>query len=155
MNGSELDQLTFETGNFVAGRHVHGRGAAIDVRRPSDGRVYREMRASSLEDVDEAVENAWAAFRTSGWAQSVPRDRMRIMRRWADLVEAEAATLAPLEALGSTRPIAQATAWDIPTTAECIRFFSEWPTRSAARSRGRRPTSLASPSPNPMAWWVR
>jgi hypothetical protein len=30
-----------------------------------------------------AVEDSWRAFRTSGWAQQPPRERMRVMRRWA------------------------------------------------------------------------
>ena len=48
------------------------------------------------------------------------------MRRWADLIEADVAHLAALEAVGSTRPIANAVAWDIPFTAEGLRFFAEF-----------------------------
>ncbi|HWW71182.1 MAG TPA: aldehyde dehydrogenase family protein, partial [Duganella sp.] len=49
-----------------------------------------------------------------------------VMRRWADLIEADVAQLAALEAVGSTRPIANAVAWDIPFTAEGLRFFAEF-----------------------------
>nr|WP_231997033.1 aldehyde dehydrogenase family protein [Pseudomonas arsenicoxydans] len=53
--------------------------------------------------VDEAVNDAWQAFNCSDWSLRPPRERARVMRRWADLIEADAETLAPLEA-GSTRP---------------------------------------------------
>src|SRR5260370_26263260 len=35
-------------------------------------------------------------------------------------------TLGPLEALGSTRPIRDASNWDVPFTAEGIRFYAEF-----------------------------
>jgi aldehyde dehydrogenase (NAD+) len=49
-----------------------------------------------------------------------------VLRRWADLIDADVATLAPLEAVGSTRPVRDAAAWDVPFTAEGIRFFAEY-----------------------------
>ncbi|UUT23004.1 aldehyde dehydrogenase family protein [Pseudomonas sp. T8] len=82
-------------------------------------------RIADAELVEEAVNNAWQAFARSDWASRPPRERARVMRRWADLVEAEAAILAPLEAVGSTRPHQDVIAWDIPYVAEGIRFFAE------------------------------
>ena len=55
-----------------------------------------------------------------------PRERARILRRFADLVAADVETLAPLEAIGSTRPVRDAAAWDVPFTAEGIRFYAEF-----------------------------
>jgi aldehyde dehydrogenase (NAD+) len=55
-----------------------------------------------------------------------PRERARILRRFADLVAADVETLGPLEALGSTRPIRDASNWDVPFTAEGIRFYAEF-----------------------------
>jgi aldehyde dehydrogenase (NAD+) len=55
-----------------------------------------------------------------------PRGRMKLLRRWADLIDADADWLAPLEAVGSTRTLAEVRAWDLPYTAECIRFFAEF-----------------------------
>jgi aldehyde dehydrogenase (NAD+) len=51
------------------------------------------------------VSSAKNAFRTSDWAKRPPRERARVMRRWADLVDANRQELARLEAVGSTRPI--------------------------------------------------
>jgi aldehyde dehydrogenase (NAD+) len=125
MDSFDPDRLVIRNGHFVDGRYVSGRGDIIDVRRPSDGRTYAPLAAATIDEVDQAVEIAWTAWRTSGWSRSAPRDRMRVLRRWADLVEGDGDTLGPLESVGSTRPIADALAWDIPYTAECIRFFAE------------------------------
>ena len=65
------------------------------------------------------------ALRSSGWGASPPRERTRAFHRWADLLEADAATLARLEAICSTRPVGQLPAGDIAVTAEQIRFFAE------------------------------
>ncbi|MGI4983178.1 MAG: aldehyde dehydrogenase family protein, partial [Janthinobacterium lividum] len=106
--------------------HAGAGAPRIDVTRPSDGAVYASVPLGDAALVDRAVENAWQAFRTSGWATMAPRERARILRRFADLVAADVATLAPLEALGSTRPVRDAAAWDVPFTAEGIRFYAEF-----------------------------
>jgi aldehyde dehydrogenase (NAD+) len=77
-----------------------------------------------MDLVDRAVQDAWQAFKTSNWASQAPRKRARVLRRWADLIDADVQRLAPLEALGSTRPIRDAVRWDVPFAAEGIRFFA-------------------------------
>lgn len=126
MDGFDPDSVGIGDANFINGRRVAGRGAEIAVHRPSDGHLYRQLDTVAPDQLDEAVENAWTAFRTSGWAQADPRGRMRVMRHWADLIEADMAHLAPLEALGSTRTIDEVRGWDVSYTAECIRFFAEF-----------------------------
>lgn len=121
------DSLVLPAGsNFIGGLRVTGHGHRIAVHRPSDAREYAALDSAGPDQVDEAVAGAHRAYRTSGWAKADPRQRMRVLRRWADLVEAAVGELAPLEAVGSTRTIAEATAWDIPYAAECIRFFAEF-----------------------------
>lgn len=112
--------------NFIGGRRVTGRGRAIPVRRPSDGRVYADLDSVDDAQLAQAVESAQRAYKSSGWAQTDPRGRMRVLRRWADLIEADMEVLAPLEALGSTRMIHEIRAWDVSYTAETVRFFAEW-----------------------------
>jgi aldehyde dehydrogenase (NAD+) len=51
---------------------------------------------------------------------------MRVLRRWADLIDADMERLAPLEAIGSTRTIAEIRAWDVNYAAECVRFYAEF-----------------------------
>jgi aldehyde dehydrogenase (NAD+) len=128
--------------NFIGGVRVEGQGAGIAVRRPSDGQVHATMAAASLDQVAVAAETAHAAYRNSGWATCAPRDRIRVLRRWADLIEANATELARLESVVSTRPIAESTAWDVPTTAECIRFFSELADKQGGEVGATASTSL-------------
>jgi aldehyde dehydrogenase (NAD+) len=112
--------------NFSDGVRVAGTGPGMPVLRPSDGRIYGELDCASADQVDAIVGNARNAFRRSGWAQADPRARMKVMRRWADLIEADAPLLARLEAVGSTRTIGEILAWDLSYTAECLRFFAEF-----------------------------
>ncbi|WP_245838171.1 aldehyde dehydrogenase family protein [Niveispirillum lacus] len=112
--------------NFINGARVAGIGPEIPVRRPSDGQIYAHLDSAGPAQVDAAVVGAYHAYRHSGWAQAEPRQRMRVMRRWADLLEAHLDELAVLEAVGSTRTIAEARTWDIPYSAECIRFYAEF-----------------------------
>lgn len=126
MNSFNPDQIQVSSAHFIGGRHVAGHGAQLDVRRPSDSQVYAGLPVADADVVDMAVQNAWQAFKQSDWARRAPRERARVMRRWADLIEADVQQLAALEAMGSTRPIANAVAWDIPFTADGIRFFAEY-----------------------------
>ncbi|MGA0609693.1 aldehyde dehydrogenase family protein [Caldimonas sp. KR1-144] len=119
------DQISAPSGHFIGGRLVADAGR-IEVRRPSDAQVHAELPIADAAAVDEAVRNAWNAWRTSDWARRAPRERARVMRRWAELVEADVARLAPLEAVCSTRPVRDAAAWDVPFTAEGLRFFAEY-----------------------------
>lgn len=112
--------------NFIGGRRVMGHAAKRPVLRPSDGIQYASLDCASAAQVEEAVADSYNAYRHSGWAKADPRDRMRVMRRWADLIDADMDNLAPLEALGSTRNIAEIRAWDVNYSAECIRFFAEF-----------------------------
>ena len=111
-------------GHYINGAW-HDGAAAITVRRPSDNQPYGEIPDAGAEGVDFAVQGAQAALQKSGWGKRAPRERARAMRRWAELIEADAAQLGPLEAIGSTRPVADAVSWDVPFTAEGIRYFSE------------------------------
>ncbi|GLU31164.1 aldehyde dehydrogenase family protein [Trinickia caryophylli] len=112
--------------HFIGGEYVEPGGLRLEVKRPSDGAAYAAVPVGDSATVNEAVECAWRTWRASGWGRMAPRERARVLRRFADLVAADAPTLAPLEALGSTRPVRDAFAWDVPFTAEGIRFFAEF-----------------------------
>ncbi|AQH05505.1 aldehyde dehydrogenase (plasmid) [Burkholderia sp. KK1] len=124
MDAFNPDEIAFRNTHFFGGRHVNGL-SEMDVKRPSDGAVYAGLPVADADIVDEAVQDSWSAYRNSKWARCAPRDRARALRRWADLIDANTTQLAQLEALGSTRPFHDAAGWDVPFTAEGIRFFAE------------------------------
>lgn len=112
-------------GHYIDGNWIAGRDE-IEVRRPSDAHVYGAIPDAGADGVDRAVRAAQTALKSSGWSTRAPRERARVMRKWAELIEADAPTLGQLEAVGSTRPVKDAVNWDVPFTAEGIRFFSEF-----------------------------
>ena len=120
------ETLAFPFYHFIDGKPVAAVAAGPEMRRPSDGRAYGECPVAGADLVDRAVQSAKRALKTSGWGDARPRERVKVMQRWADLMEEEAVTLARLEAVSSTRPIAQLIEGDIAVTAEQIRFFAEF-----------------------------
>jgi aldehyde dehydrogenase (NAD+) len=104
----------------------------LDMRRPSDGKCCGACPVADEALVDRAVQTAKQALKTSGWADIRPRERVGVLHRWADLMEKEALTLGRLEAVASTRPIAQLIYGDIAVTAEQIRFYAEFADKEAS-----------------------
>ena len=111
---------------ILAGEWVDARDG-IDLHRPSDAAAFAACPVADADLVDRAVAAAKQALASSGWGRLAPRERARALHRWADLIEAEAETLARLEAIASTRPISELMAGDVPVTAEQIRFFADMP----------------------------
>lgn len=118
------DQITLPIGHHIAGAFVPATGE-LPMRRPSDDAAYADCPIADAGIVDRAVEAAQNALASSGWGSCQPRDRTRALHKWADLIEADAPKLGKLEAVASTRPIAQIKDGDIAVTAEQIRFFAE------------------------------
>ncbi|MET4690622.1 acyl-CoA reductase-like NAD-dependent aldehyde dehydrogenase [Sinorhizobium fredii] len=98
------DTVELPNGHFIGGRYVPAAGR-LAMHRPSDGAAFAECPIASEDIVDQAVASARQALKKSGWSGLRPRERTRALSRWADLIEAEAVTLARLEAVASTRPI--------------------------------------------------
>lgn len=111
--------------HFIGGERMPATGG-IALHRPSDGVAFADCPVAEADLVDRAVEAAKRALKTSGWGTVRPRERVNALHRWADLIEAEAVTLARMEAVASTRPIAELLKFDIPITVEQIRFFAEF-----------------------------
>ncbi|WP_413204935.1 aldehyde dehydrogenase family protein [Rhodospirillum sp. A1_3_36] len=116
-------------GHFIGGRTISASGptsGGLTLHRPSDGEAFADCPIASADLVDQAVETAHKALKDSGWASQRPRERTKVLHRWADLIEQEAPTIARFEALCSTRPVGQLIQGDIAITAEQIRFFAEF-----------------------------
>lgn len=118
--------IDIPNGHFIGGELLGPQGNSMPVARPSDGVAYADLPLADADIVDRAVSGARAAIKTARWARGAPRERARLLRRLADLIDTDAPHLAMLEAIGSTRTISEARAWDVPTAAETIRFFAEF-----------------------------
>jgi aldehyde dehydrogenase (NAD+) len=119
------DHVATPQGHFIGGGLVRT-AQRIEVFRPSDGQAYASLDVADAATVDQAVRDAHRAWRECDWATRAPRDRARVLLRWAELIEAHAQALGTMEGVGSTRPVRDAIAGDVPFTAEAIRFFAEY-----------------------------
>ena len=83
---------------FLAGEFVPSTGAdRIDVDYPYDGSVWATVPEGTAEDVDRAVNAAREAFESSGWAETGPSERSRVLHGIADVLDEHAEELGELE----------------------------------------------------------
>ncbi len=118
--------LRIETGLVIGGRTVPATGGkTLPIVNPANGAVVAAAACGAAADIDRAVASAKAAWDDGRWRHMYPRERMAIFRRFADLVEANAAELALLETLSMGKPISDALTIDLPEVVVTIRYFGE------------------------------
>ena len=100
-------------------------GGRFESTDPATGESIAVVTAASPEDIDRAVQAARRSFRAGAWSGLAPRDRMAVMYRWADLIEANAPALCVLETLDMGKPIRDVVAGDLPSVSGFIRFCAE------------------------------
>jgi len=96
-------------------------GEREEILNPATGEVIAEVPRGSGEDVDRAVRAARAAFTT--WADSTPGERMGMLLRLADRIDAHAEELAQIESRNVGKPITVSRA-DLPFISDNLRFFA-------------------------------
>jgi 4-guanidinobutyraldehyde dehydrogenase/NAD-dependent aldehyde dehydrogenase len=111
---------------FIDGRYVAAAsGATFDCVSPIDGRVLANVASTDAADADLAVASARRAFESGTWSRQPPRERKRVLLRFAQLIEQHAEELALLETLDMGKPIGDSLAVDIPATVRCITWYAE------------------------------
>jgi len=120
------DTLAVSGEHFIDGALTSAGDPELEVRRPSDNRPFGVTYQASDATVDRAVEAAAKAFKSSGWADQPPRERARVLRRWAEAIEAKAEDLARIESAGSTRLINETRLRDVLVAADLIRYYAEY-----------------------------
>jgi gamma-glutamyl-gamma-aminobutyraldehyde dehydrogenase len=115
-----------ETRLFINGDYVDAvEGGRFETVNPATGEVLTAMSAGTAADIDNAVAAARAAYRSGAWSRMNPRKRMRILYRFAKLVEENTEELAVLDTLDMGKPISDMLNVDVPAVAETIRFMAE------------------------------
>lgn len=118
--------LKLETGLYIDGKSCPAQsGTHIDAINPATGALLAQMACGTAEDIDRAVASSKQAWDDRRWRGLTPRTRMDIFRRWADLVEQNAADLALMETLSMGKPITDALTIDVPEAIVTIRYFGE------------------------------
>ena len=98
----------------------------IEVVEPATEQVMAEVPRAGAEEVDAAVARAKAAF--PAWRDVAPADRSLLVARLADALEAEAESLATLEARNAGKPIGDARG-EIGMVVATYRYYAAAPER--------------------------
>lgn len=106
----------------VAGAWRAGGGERYATLYPATGEPVAWLNAASLTDVNEAIEGADRAFRSSGWAQRKPHERAAVLYRVAQLIRERGEELAQLQRLDNGKPIAE-TRNLVASAAATFQFF--------------------------------
>ena len=115
---------------FVNGAWSSGSAKApIDVTNPATGDTVLQVAAASREDARRAIDAAEAAF--PDWSARTAKDRSAILRRWHDLVVANADDLAKILTAEQGKPLAEARGEILYGAA-----FFEWFAEEAKRIYG-------------------
>lgn len=94
---------------------------------PATEEVVAEVEMADAAEVDRAVERAAKAYRS--WREVAPGDRARLLRRFADLVDAHGEELARLELDNAGHPIGNAR-WAAGAVRDVLHFYAAAPERN-------------------------
>jgi gamma-glutamyl-gamma-aminobutyraldehyde dehydrogenase len=119
--------LRIEGRAFINGRHVAARsGRSFDDISPIDGKVIGQIARCEEADIDAAVAAARATFDSGVWRRIEPRERKRVLQRFAELIRADVERLALLETLDVGKPILNSINVDVASAADCIAYYAEF-----------------------------
>jgi succinate-semialdehyde dehydrogenase len=91
---------------FIGGQWAPGRGEALDVRNPADGRAIIAISKASADDARAAIAAAKAAF--PSWRRTLAKERGDALSRWAGLMTAHREDLARIMTYEQGKPLAEA-----------------------------------------------
>ncbi|WP_221795066.1 aldehyde dehydrogenase family protein [Aquisediminimonas sediminicola] len=104
-------------------------GATFTTIDPSNEECVGTIASAGAVDVDRALRSAKAALDFGPWSRMRPVERQKLMLRLADLIEANADTLAQLESIDSGKSVAMARAVDIALSIDFFRYMAGWTTK--------------------------
>jgi gamma-glutamyl-gamma-aminobutyraldehyde dehydrogenase len=115
-------------GRALIGGRLQGAvsGRSFDKHSPIDGRSIAQVARCGEADVDAAVAAARAAFEAGHWRHTEPKERKRVLLRFAELIRADLEHLALLETLDVGKPIQNSLEVDVPRAHECLAYYAEF-----------------------------
>jgi 4-(gamma-glutamylamino)butanal dehydrogenase len=118
--------LRFETRAFINGQYVEAiSGETFETSNPATGKHLAYVCSGQAPDVDCAVQAARQVFDKASWSGMPPRERKKILLRFADLIEKHSAELALIETLDCGKPIRDSMGVDLPDSIETLRWHAE------------------------------
>lgn len=108
---------------YINGKWVDAKdGKTIDSYCPANGEFLASMADAAKEDVDAAVDAAWAAF--PAWKETTPVQRRDALLAIADIMEKNKEKLSWLECEDTGKPKWETDNGDLPATIEHYRYMA-------------------------------
>ena len=98
-------------------------GGSLELIEPATEQVWNEVPAVGKREIDEALEAASKAFRTSPWSLANPKQRIEVLYKIAALIREHVEQMAILEARNVGKPIGDAR-WEINAGARCFEYYA-------------------------------
>ncbi|AWV97348.1 aldehyde dehydrogenase family protein [Arcticibacterium luteifluviistationis] len=109
--------------NFIGGKWVAPlKGQYFSANSPVDGKDFTKVARSTEEDVNLAIDAAWAA--APQWNNSSATERSNMLLKIADVIEANLDLLARVETWDNGKAIRETRAADMPLAVDHFRYFA-------------------------------
>ena len=123
--GTEGSVMSFESryDNWIGGKWVPPvKGQYFENPSPVDGKTFCEVARSTAEDIDLALDAAWAA--APAWGKTSVAERAVILNKIADRIEANLEKIAVAETWDNGKAVRETLAADIPLAVDHFRYFA-------------------------------
>ncbi|MDA8021440.1 MAG: gamma-aminobutyraldehyde dehydrogenase [Gammaproteobacteria bacterium] len=114
--------MSYDCKHLIDGEFVEGDSEAYQIVDPARGRPIVAVRQASVEQVDASARAARAAY--AGWLKTTPAERAGKLLELADVIDANAAELAKLEAQNCGKPPKRVIEDELPAISDVFRFFA-------------------------------
>ncbi|WP_273786552.1 aldehyde dehydrogenase [Brucella intermedia] len=136
---------------FIGGRFVDAvSGETFDNISPRDGQVIAKVAACDAADVDRAVTAARHAFESGVWRDRSPKERKKVLQRFAALFEKHMDELAVLETLDMGKPITESRTIDVNVVLDTLQWYAECPDKLYDEIAPTGPNQLATITREPV-----
>jgi aldehyde dehydrogenase len=109
--------------NFIGGKWTAPvKGEYFENTSPVDGNTFTKVARSTAEDIELALDAAWAA--APAWNTSAAAYRSGLLLKIADVMEQNLETLARVETWDNGKPLRETMAADMPLAVDHFRYFA-------------------------------
>ncbi|MEM9672790.1 MAG: aldehyde dehydrogenase family protein [Bacteroidota bacterium] len=109
--------------NYIGGKWTPPvKGQYFDNISPVDGTSFTRIPRSTAEDIDAAIDAAWAA--APAWNTSSATERSNILLKIADVMEQNLEDLARAETWDNGKALRETRAADLPLAVDHFRYFA-------------------------------
>jgi acyl-CoA reductase-like NAD-dependent aldehyde dehydrogenase len=121
---TQNQQTRIKSELFINGKWVQGAGGApFSVTNPFDNSEICKIRPASDEQVNEAIEAAYGAFRRPDWKKLTGMERGKLLYNLAQLLRRDLESFAILESIDTGIPIRE-TRMEVATSAVHLEYFA-------------------------------